>query len=271
MKEECADSLYELVGDLLRRSVGPRSVVIDVGCGQGFSAPLGRFPSALHWHRCRILPDFPAECEFVEADLNAPWPLSSNYADAVVSIETIDHLENPRAFVREIARVAKPGGLVAFSTPNQLSLLSKLCLLIRNEFVYFQERPGLYPAHITASAEKRHLCRIALECGLSEGVPVYSLRGRIPFTRRRHPRFFSERFRGPFRTTYCWSLASLSQRLAKQARLASRPSHRFDRWLRPRRPSPPVSCAAISMTGSSSPDLLTRRSLAASAGTRPAA
>lgn len=189
-----AESLYELVGDLLLRSVGPRSVVIDVGCGQGLLWPRVA-PIEVRYVGIDVVAyqDFPLECEFVEADLNAPWPLGSNYADAVVSIETIEHLENPRAFVREIARIAKPGGLVVISTPNQLSLASKLCLVVRNEFLQFQERPGLYPAHITALLET-DLCHIALECGLSESLPIYSGRGRIPFTQSCYPRFVSRMF-----------------------------------------------------------------------------
>jgi 2-polyprenyl-3-methyl-5-hydroxy-6-metoxy-1,4-benzoquinol methylase len=102
-------------------------------------------------------------------------------------VETIEHLENPRAFVRELARLAKPGGTVLVTTPNQLSLLSKLTLLTRNQFNAFQEAPGLYPAHITALLEV-DLRRIARETGL-EGVEVhYSGFGRIPFTARHWPR-----------------------------------------------------------------------------------
>lgn len=38
--------------------------------------------------------------------------------DGVVSIETIEHVDDPEAFVAQIARVTKPGGWVYLTTPN---------------------------------------------------------------------------------------------------------------------------------------------------------
>ena len=66
-------------------------------------------------------------------------PLADEYADVVASIETIEHLENPRAFMRQLARVVKPGGVVVGTTPNQLSLWSKMTLGLKNQFNAFQE------------------------------------------------------------------------------------------------------------------------------------
>jgi len=45
-------------------------------------------------------------------------PFKSNSFDAVVSLETIEHLRRPGGFVKEVARVLKTGGLFLLSTPN---------------------------------------------------------------------------------------------------------------------------------------------------------
>ena len=42
--------------------------------------------------------------------------------DVVTATEVIEHLENPRLFLRDINRVLKPGGLCVLSTPNILNL-----------------------------------------------------------------------------------------------------------------------------------------------------
>jgi 2-polyprenyl-3-methyl-5-hydroxy-6-metoxy-1,4-benzoquinol methylase len=94
-----------------------------------------------------------------------------------VSIETIEHLENPRAFFRELTRITRPGGLIVVTTPNQLSLLSKLTLVVKNQFNAFQD--GSYPAHRTALLEI-DLRRIAAEVGLTDAQVQYTNSGRIP-------------------------------------------------------------------------------------------
>lgn len=54
---------------------------------------------------------------------NLPYP--DNHFGLVTCVETIEHLENFRALIREIYRVLKPGGLAVISTPNVLNLRSR--------------------------------------------------------------------------------------------------------------------------------------------------
>jgi hypothetical protein len=70
------------------------------------------------------------------------------------------------------------------TTPNQLSVLSLLCLATKGAFVAFQD--GDYPAHRTALLEI-DLRRIAAECGLEEIAIEYTKWGRLPFTARHYP------------------------------------------------------------------------------------
>jgi len=178
------------VASLLSRAGAGGGLLLDVGCGGGAlaSAVRGLFQ---RYVGCDLVAydGFPRDgATFVKADLDhPPYPLEAGAADAVVSVETIEHLENPRAFIRELARLSAPGGLLLVTTPNQLSVLSKLTFLTRNQFNAFQEAPGLYPAHLTALLEV-DLHRIAREAGLVDVQVHYSGFGRIPFTARAWPR-----------------------------------------------------------------------------------
>jgi SAM-dependent methyltransferase len=186
------EAIYRLVGRALKERYSGGGVLLDVGCGRGdlWSYIGDRFDRYVGVDAARY-DGFPADGEFLKADLeDYRVPLPDGVADVVVAVETIEHLENPRAFCRELVRLAKPGGWVVVTTPNQLSLLSKLTLLTKNQFNAFQETPGLYPAHLTALLEC-DLRRIATECHLELLSVDHTRSGRIPGTRWRWPRILA--------------------------------------------------------------------------------
>lgn len=149
------DPIYQMVATTVAQRHVAGGVLVDLGCGQGklWSFVSDRFDRYVGVDAVRY-PDLPPHTEFIALDLNTTKvPLPQDFADVVCAVEIIEHLENPRAFVRELVRLTKPGGLVIVTTPNQLSLLSKLTLIWKNQFNAFQQAPGLYPAHITALLE----------------------------------------------------------------------------------------------------------------------
>ncbi len=182
------EAIYRRAAALLQGAWRGGGILLDVGCGRGalYHSAGGIFEN--YWGADLVAyEDFPPQGRFIASDLNTgPLPLPDGCADAVASLETIEHLENPRGFLRELARLAKPGGLVLVSTPHQLSWLSLATLLRRGEYNDFQARPGLYPAHITALLPV-DLLRMAAECGLQEARIAYSHSGRMPGGARHWP------------------------------------------------------------------------------------
>ncbi|WP_210420094.1 class I SAM-dependent methyltransferase [Aquisphaera giovannonii] len=169
-------------------------LLVDVGCGKGklWSHVSGMFSDYIGADVIRY-DGYPDSLKFVKVDLDTGGvQLPSDHADTVASLETIEHLENPRSFVRELVRLAKPGGVVLVTTPNQQSVISLLCLHLRGHYRFFKEGPGHYPAHITALLEL-DLRRIAQECGLVDVKIYYSNLIQIPRTVRRLPGIFRGR------------------------------------------------------------------------------
>ena len=115
--------------------------------------------------------NLPANVSLVQADLNEKWPMPDNHFDFAFSLECIEHVENPRHFMREIKRVTKPGGYIFVSTPNNHSLASKLMFLLSGQHRYFQA--SCYPAHVTAVL-KCDFERMAAELGLRQVSWIYS-------------------------------------------------------------------------------------------------
>lgn len=181
-----SQAIHATVAHLLdaRRAGG---VLADVGCGTGDLARelRGRFTQTIGIDVVRY-EGLPVDVTFVRSDLDGGrLPLNDASTDVTVAVEVIEHLENPRAFVRELARITRPGGWIVLTTPNQLSALSILTLVVRGRFSAFQERD--YPAHRTALLEV-DLRRIASECGLEDVHVEYTHHGRLPLTPWHYPR-----------------------------------------------------------------------------------
>lgn len=184
------DSIYQMVYRILAAQYKGSGSLLDLGCGAGRLWPTVSplFDRYIGVDAVRY-DGFPAEGEFHLLNLDdGRVPLADGVADAVVAVETIEHVENPRAFFRELVRLCKPGGIVTVTTPNQLSLLSKLTLIVKNQFNAFTETS--YPAHITALLEV-DLRRIASECGLTDVEVHFSHKGRLPGMSLSAPKFAS--------------------------------------------------------------------------------
>lgn len=178
-------AIHGVVAELLAAR-GASGVLADVGCGTGqlWHKLRTRFSRCIGVDALRFegLPD---DIDFRPADVDrAPLPIADGAVDVAAAVETIEHLENPRALFRELARITRAGGYVLVSTPNQLSALSLLTLVARHQFAAFQENS--YPAHRTALLEI-DLRRIAAETGLSAIEIRYTAHGRVPLTAWHYP------------------------------------------------------------------------------------
>jgi 2-polyprenyl-3-methyl-5-hydroxy-6-metoxy-1,4-benzoquinol methylase len=185
-------AIYQMVAEALQENQDGR-VLVDVGCGTGqlWSYVGAQFSRYIGIDAVRY-DEFAENAEFYLVDLDTGRAaLPDECADVTVAVETIEHLENPRGFMRELVRLVKPGGLVIVTTPNQLSLLSLLTLIFKKRFASFQDVQ--YPAHLTALLEV-DLERIAAECGLRDVRINYSRRGRIVFTPWHYPQFLARAF-----------------------------------------------------------------------------
>lgn len=183
-------AIYEMVGRALAMRGIQKGVLVDVGCGTGglwthIHERFNRYVGV----DCVDYGDLPPAVEFHRCDLDGGrLPVPDKLGDIVVAVETIEHLENPRAFFRELVRLTRPGGWLIVTTPNQLSFLSLFTLVFKKRFNAFQDVH--YPAHLTALLAV-DLRRMAAECGLQDVAIEYSRQGRFALTPRHYPKFLS--------------------------------------------------------------------------------
>jgi 2-polyprenyl-3-methyl-5-hydroxy-6-metoxy-1,4-benzoquinol methylase len=173
------DTIYSAIMKVLEE-LGSKGSILDFGSGTGSLArrlvQSGRYKSV--W--AADLMEKPADLQdvqWIRADLNDPLPQPEAIFDLIVAAEVIEHLENPRAMVRELFRLLKPLGHAVISTPNNESWRSLISLIARGHYVAFCN--GSYPAHITALL-RRDLERIAVEAGFDPPQFRFTNVGGIP-------------------------------------------------------------------------------------------
>lgn len=187
------DAILQMVVSALDRRNISGGCLVDVGCGAGnlFHHVRSRFARYVGVDAVEY-EGFPREAEFCHLDLDGGGiPLPAGSADVVAAVEVIEHLENPREFVRKLVGLVAPGGWVVVTTPNQLSWLSLATLIVKQRFQAFQD--SAYPTHLTALLEI-DLRRIAGECGLENVAIQYSCSGRVPLTNGHYPQWLSRRW-----------------------------------------------------------------------------
>lgn len=89
--------------------------------------------------------------KLVMADLNDDFAKAvEGPFDAVTAIEVIEHLENPRHFLRQAKQLLRPGGLMFVTTPNIECVPARIRFLMSGELRMFGQDPAFNdPTHIT--------------------------------------------------------------------------------------------------------------------------
>ena len=104
--------------------------LLELGCGEGRGirelAPLAHSYTAIDKIGAvidQLSADFPAH-KFQQGHF-PPMPYDDNSFDTIVSFQVIEHIKNDHLFLKEIARILKPGGTALISTPNINMTLSR--------------------------------------------------------------------------------------------------------------------------------------------------
>jgi SAM-dependent methyltransferase len=100
--------------------------VVDMACGEGYgSAVLGRRAARVTGVDANPEAHAHAAAKYTQPGVNFARDLVQTWAepvDAVVFLQTIEHVEDPGAILEHFKRILRPGGVAYVSTPNLLTL-----------------------------------------------------------------------------------------------------------------------------------------------------
>lgn len=109
---------------------GRQPRVLDLGAGSGSASQL-LHKAGYVVEACDLEPSLfqfpPVACR--RADFAEPLPYDSASFDAVVCVEVLEHLDTHQQLFEEVERLLKPGGVFMFTTPNVMSIKSRLSFL----------------------------------------------------------------------------------------------------------------------------------------------
>ncbi len=113
--------------------------ILEVGAGHGAFTEL-LYNDGFDVSACDLFPQqfYLKEVECLEADITKELPYSSDSFDVILAIEVMEHIHDHQVFFKEAARVLKKNGILLFSTPNILSLKSRIRFLFSGFFYAFK-------------------------------------------------------------------------------------------------------------------------------------
>lgn len=121
-----------ILAALRRNEVHPPGRILDAGCGWGVtleSLELAGYSAVgmdISRQALEMLESSKPTRQLIEADLtqSLPIPLATELFDGVLALDVLEHLDDDRFALSQLAKMTKPGGLVIISVPALPELFS---------------------------------------------------------------------------------------------------------------------------------------------------
>jgi len=148
----CLGGLHEAAAQKISDRMVPPATILDIAAGSGaFTRRLADMGFGVVANDIDSVAWRLEDVELLRVDLNTAFASAFDGLGigAIAAIEIIEHLENPRAFLRQCYRVVPPGGWLFLTTPNVTSSASRAMFLASGRTVFFAPEGGCEDDHVT--------------------------------------------------------------------------------------------------------------------------
>ncbi len=152
LRAHAAEGLHDLVGNIALAEFPAGCEILDVASGSGAMC-LRLLEAGFKMTGCDMVEEnfqLKGKVPFQPLDLNTEFSKTiGRLYDGVTATEIIEHLENPRQFLRQCFACLKPGGKLLLSTPNLETALSKAMYVTSSTAKWYTDRDYMEYGHIT--------------------------------------------------------------------------------------------------------------------------
>ncbi|MBC7660081.1 MAG: class I SAM-dependent methyltransferase [Chitinophagaceae bacterium] len=139
--ERCAPGAHRaLAAEIAALNLPREARILDVAAGSGAFLARLRALGFANLHGIELdIKDFKLDSIPIESfDLNLDFADRYNEKfDLITAVEIIEHLDNPRHFLRELRKLLRPGGYLLVTCPNTEQWIARFKFLIKGEPKHF--------------------------------------------------------------------------------------------------------------------------------------
>ena len=149
IKANAAPYVHEKALLMVKKYVARGSKILDIAAGEGaLSVRLKESGYKVVAADIDTNQFKPKDITVVRLDANNSLPFDDGEFDAVVSVETVEHLTNPFGFITEVERILRPGGIFILTTPNVRNIYSRILYLVLGRPFGFSDKSYRQTGHV---------------------------------------------------------------------------------------------------------------------------